>query len=64
MVYDPRETPLALAWKRAGGEAIGGVRMLLHQAAEQVRLMTGTRRTDKGDGRGSCVASLTVTRFP
>jgi shikimate dehydrogenase len=41
VVYDPLVTPLALAWERAGGSAIGGLRMLLHQAAEQVRLMTG-----------------------
>jgi shikimate dehydrogenase len=41
VVYDPLETPLAQVWRRAGGTAISGVRMLLHQAAEQVRLMTG-----------------------
>ncbi len=40
-VYDPLVTPLALAWGRVGGHAINGSRMLLHQAAEQVRLMTG-----------------------
>lgn len=40
-VYDPLVTPLGAAWVSAGGTAIGGVRMLLHQAAEQVRLMTG-----------------------
>ncbi|MCL2454194.1 MAG: shikimate dehydrogenase [Micrococcales bacterium] len=39
--YDQRPTPLSLAWRRAGGLAVGGERMLLHQAAEQVRLMTG-----------------------
>jgi shikimate dehydrogenase len=40
-VYDPLVTPLARAWTRAGGRAVNGSRMLLHQAAEQVRLMTG-----------------------
>ncbi len=41
VVYDPLVTPLMAAWERAGGSSIGGVRMLVHQAAEQVRLMTG-----------------------
>lgn len=39
--YDPRPTALASAWVAAGGTAVGGERMLLHQATEQVRLMTG-----------------------
>ncbi|WP_372594315.1 shikimate dehydrogenase [Actinotalea sp.] len=39
--YDPRPTALAAAWARAGGVVVGGERMLLHQATEQVRLMTG-----------------------
>lgn len=41
VAYDPRPTALALAWERAGGTTVGGERMLLHQAVEQVRLMTG-----------------------
>lgn len=41
VAYDPRPTALHAAWVRAGGTAVGGERMLLHQAAEQVRLMTG-----------------------
>jgi len=41
VVYDPRPTELMTAWRAAGGAAVGGERMLLHQAAEQVRLMTG-----------------------
>jgi shikimate dehydrogenase len=41
VVYEPRPTALSLAWERAGGTVVGGERMLLHQAAEQVRLMTG-----------------------
>ncbi|MFP3712315.1 shikimate dehydrogenase [Puerhibacterium sp. TATVAM-FAB25] len=43
VVYDPRPTALSQAWARAGGVVVGGERMLLHQAAEQVRLMTGRR---------------------
>ncbi|WP_369798016.1 hypothetical protein [Cellulomonas sp. B6] len=39
--YDPRPTALGAAWARRGGTVVGGERMLLHQAAEQVRLMTG-----------------------
>ncbi|WP_028046315.1 shikimate dehydrogenase [Cellulomonas sp. URHE0023] len=41
VAYDPRPTALSTAWARAGGGVVGGERMLLHQAAEQVRLMTG-----------------------
>ncbi|QGQ19378.1 shikimate dehydrogenase [Cellulomonas sp. JZ18] len=41
VVYDPRPTALAQAWEARGGRTVGGERMLLHQAVEQVRLMTG-----------------------
>ncbi|WP_028048426.1 shikimate dehydrogenase [Cellulomonas sp. URHD0024] len=41
VAYDPRPTALSAAWEAAGGVVVGGERMLLHQAAEQVRLMTG-----------------------
>lgn len=41
VVYDPRPTALSRAWAQSGGTVVGGERMLLHQAAEQVRLMTG-----------------------
>ena len=41
VVYSPLITPLGIAWESWGGLRIGGERMLLHQAAEQVRLMTG-----------------------
>lgn len=41
VVYSPLVTPLASAWSGAGGIAISGTRMLLNQAGEQVRLMTG-----------------------
>ncbi|MCC2333198.1 shikimate dehydrogenase [Cellulomonas wangsupingiae] len=39
--YDPRPTALSAAWAARGGGVVGGERMLLHQAVEQVRLMTG-----------------------
>ncbi len=41
VAYDPRPTALGRAWAAAGGVVVGGERMLMHQAAEQVRLMTG-----------------------
>lgn len=41
VVYDPWPTPLAAAWKAAGGVVVDGAVMLLHQAAAQVELMTG-----------------------
>lgn len=41
VVYAPARTAMIAAWQSAGGAALGGARMLLHQAAEQVRLMTG-----------------------
>jgi len=40
-VYDPLRTPLMDQWELRGGVAVSGTRMLLHQAAEQVRLWTG-----------------------
>jgi shikimate dehydrogenase len=40
--YHPRPTRLVTAWQTCGGVAVTGERMLLHQAAEQVRLMTGS----------------------
>lgn len=39
--YDPRPTALGTAWAQQGGTTVSGERMLLHQATEQVRLMTG-----------------------
>lgn len=39
--YDPRPTALGTAWRARGGAFVSGERMLLHQAGEQVRLMTG-----------------------
>jgi shikimate dehydrogenase len=41
VVYDPWPTPLAAAWAAAGGTVVGGLDLLVHQAARQVELMTG-----------------------
>lgn len=41
VVYAPWPTTLAARWTGTGARVVGGFGMLLHQAAEQVRLMTG-----------------------
>ncbi|MFL6100760.1 MAG: shikimate dehydrogenase [Actinomycetales bacterium] len=41
VVYRPWPTALAGAWQRAGGVAVPGLEMLVHQAAAQVRAWTG-----------------------
>lgn len=41
VLYHPWPTPLAAAWAAAGGVVIGGLDLLVHQAALQVELMTG-----------------------
>ena len=41
VVYDPWPTRLAVVAREAGAAVIGGFELLLHQAARQVRLMTG-----------------------
>jgi shikimate 5-dehydrogenase len=41
VVYNPWPTPLATAARAAGAVVVNGFALLLHQAAEQVSLMTG-----------------------
>lgn len=41
VIYQGWPTPLAQTWGGAGGSVASGYLMLLHQACEQVRLMTG-----------------------
>jgi shikimate dehydrogenase len=41
VVYTGWPTPLARTFHEAGASAVSGLEMLVHQAAEQVRLMTG-----------------------
>lgn len=41
VTYAPWPTPLAAAYLAAGAVVVGGAAMLLHQAAAQVKLMTG-----------------------
>ena len=41
IAYDPWPSKLAVAWLEHGGRVIAGHEMLLYQAVDQVRLMTG-----------------------
>lgn len=41
VAYTPWPTPLVTAWRSFGGQVVGGLSMLMWQAAEQVRIMTG-----------------------
>lgn len=41
VVYAPWPTPLATAWASRGGAVVGGLELLVRQAALQVMLMTG-----------------------
>lgn len=41
LVYEPQVTPLMAAAKEAGAVAVGGLGMLIHQAAHAFRLWTG-----------------------
>jgi len=41
VVYAPWPTRLASAWGASGGRVLGGLELLVQQAAEQVHLMTG-----------------------
>jgi shikimate dehydrogenase len=41
VVYAPWPTPLAAAWSARGGGVVGGLELLVEQAALQVELMTG-----------------------
>lgn len=41
VLYDPWPTPLAAAWSRHGGQVIGGLDLLVHQAVLQIEQYTG-----------------------
>lgn len=41
VAYDPWPTQLAAAWEAAGGTVVSGLELLVRQAAEQIRLVTG-----------------------
>ncbi|MGG8409671.1 shikimate dehydrogenase, partial [Streptomyces sp. 12297] len=41
VLYEPWPTALAAAWAQRGGELVGGLDLLVHQAVLQVEQMTG-----------------------
>ncbi|MFB6513958.1 shikimate dehydrogenase [Streptomyces virginiae] len=41
VLYDPWPTALAAAWAKQGGQVVGGLDLLVHQAVLQVERMTG-----------------------
>ncbi|MBN3932738.1 shikimate dehydrogenase [Streptomyces verrucosisporus] len=41
VLYEPWPTPLAAAWSARGGQVLGGLDLLVHQAVLQVEMMTG-----------------------
>jgi shikimate dehydrogenase len=57
VLYEPWPTPAVTAWEAAGGRAVGGLSLLVHQAVEQVRLMTG-KIVDQAILRGAGLAAL------
>lgn len=48
VIYHPWPTRLAAAWQHAGGTVLGGLDLLIHQAALQVELMLGTDPAHRG----------------
>lgn len=57
--YDPPSTPVLAAASAAGRQAVGGLAMLLHQAARQVELMTGCREAPLEQMRAAALAHQT-----
>jgi shikimate dehydrogenase len=60
VVYDPWPTRLAAAWMSAGGTVVGGLDLLVEQAALQVELMTGCRPAPLGVMRAAGEAALSA----
>jgi shikimate dehydrogenase len=58
IVYDPWPTPLAAAWLARGGTVVTGLDLLLHQAADQVELITGRAPAPLGVMRAAGEAAL------
>jgi shikimate dehydrogenase len=58
VVYAPARTPLIDSALGSGGRVIGGFALLLHQAARQVELMTGTRGAPLDAMRAAGMAAL------
>ncbi|HEY3201115.1 MAG TPA: shikimate dehydrogenase [Actinomycetes bacterium] len=60
IVYDPWPTRLAAAWMAGGGTVVGGLDLLVEQAALQVELMTGCRPAPVGVMRAAGEAALSA----
>jgi shikimate dehydrogenase len=45
VLYEPWPTPLAAAWQQRGGQVLGGLDLLVHQAVFQFRQFTGDPRS-------------------
>ncbi len=58
VLYDPWPTPLAAAWTSRGGQVLGGLDLLVHQAVLQVELMTGCPTAPLGAMRAAGEAAL------
>ena len=58
VIYDPWPTPLAQAAARSGQVLVGGLDLLIHQAARQVELMTGVREAPVAAMRAAGEAAL------
>jgi shikimate dehydrogenase len=60
VVYDPWPTRLAAEWMAMGGTVVGGLDLLVEQAALQVELMTGCRPAPVGVMRAAGEAALSA----
>ncbi|MFE1348058.1 shikimate dehydrogenase [Streptomyces sp. NPDC058757] len=58
VLYDPWPTALAAAWSGRGGEIVGGLDLLVHQAVLQVEQMTGVPRAPLAAMRAAGEAAL------
>lgn len=58
VLYDPWPTALAAAWSGRGGEVVGGLDLLVHQAVLQVEAMTGLAPAPLKEMREAGLAAL------
>lgn len=58
VLYDPWPTALAAAWSERGGELVGGLDLLVHQAVLQVEQMTGCPQAPLAAMRAAGEAAL------
>ncbi|MBU7599979.1 shikimate dehydrogenase [Streptomyces sp. P38-E01] len=60
VLYEPWPTELAAAWQQRGGQLVGGLDLLVHQAVLQVELMTGAEHGPLTAMRSAGEAALTA----